>query len=141
MEISRRTDYAIRMMISICSNGDEGLLSTKRIAEYDAVPYQFARGIQHELAEAGLITTKRGVHGGSTLARPADEISLYDIVEAMQGTLLFSRCEADPCWCARSNDCPVREVWCDLDADIHKRLKAVSLAWLTENYPGKLATA
>ena len=78
MEVKRRTDYAIRMMVRLAMQ-DEGPMSVTKLAEADDVPYQFARAIQRDLSEAGLIKMKRGVHGGAVLSRPANEISFYDI--------------------------------------------------------------
>lgn len=127
MEIKRRTDYAIRMLLSIAENGGSEPLSISQISKDDEVPYQFARSIQHDLVLAGLLKTIRGAHGGSMLAKPAAEISLYDVVRALQGPLAFSPCELDPAWCQRFAHCSVHDVWQDLDKMIHERLQAVSI--------------
>ena len=131
MEIKRRTDYAIRMLLSIAKRDTQRPLSVKEISARDDVPYQFARSIQYDLVRAGLITTTRGMHGGSVLAKPPEEISLLDIIEATQGPPMFSQCETDPDWCARIH-CPVREVWSELGNDIRRRLKSIHLGQLTQ---------
>jgi len=133
MEIKRRTDYAIRMMISVAKHDSTGPLSINQISKDDDVPYQFARSIQHDLVHAGLLATIRGAHGGSKLARPASQITLLDIVRAMQGSPAFSPCELDPGWCQRFGSCSVHEIWFQLDEVIQKRLQAVSLEHLAQS--------
>jgi len=133
MEIKRRTDYAIRMLISIAGHKSQEPLSINQISKDDKVPYQFARSIQHDLVLAGLLVTVRGSHGGSMLAKPAPEISLFDIVRALQGPLAFSPCELDPTWCQRFEFCSVHEVWQNLDKEIRGRLESISLEELVKN--------
>ncbi|MCL2331937.1 MAG: Rrf2 family transcriptional regulator [Actinomycetia bacterium] len=133
MEIKRRTDYAIRMMLSIAKHGNQSPLSINQISKSDDVPYQFARSIQHDLVQAGLLKTIRGAHGGSMLAKPADQISLFDVVATMQGPPVFSPCELDPSWCQRFGVCSVHEVWHQLDVEIRTRLQAISLDYLVRN--------
>ena len=75
MEVSRRTDYAIRMLLEL-ARSDGAPISVRSLAESQDVPYAFARGIQRELVAAGLVESRRGAHGGIVLARPAERISL-----------------------------------------------------------------
>jgi len=132
MEIKRRTDYAIRMLLTMAKHDSFEPLSISQISRSDEVPYQFARSIQHDLAQAGILTTTRGAHGGSRLAKPADQISLFDIVRAMQGPLVFSPCEIDPSWCQRFESCTVHNVWTKLDNEIRDQLQAITLKELVE---------
>jgi len=132
MEIKRRTDYAIRMLLTIAGHNNREPLSISQVSKSDKVPYQFARSIQHDLAQAGLLTTTRGAHGGSRLAKPAEKITLFDIVRAMQGPLVFSPCGIDPGWCERFNYCTVHNVWNKLDVEIRHQLEVVTLKDLAE---------
>ena len=63
------------------------------------------------LAKAGLLRSSRGVNGGFTLAHPAEEISLLDVVEAVEGPLSLTRCVPDPLGCVHSDNCPACSVW------------------------------
>ncbi len=103
-------------------------MSVRVAAECQDVPYSFARGIQHGLVLSGLVTARRGAHGGILLARPADEITLWDVIEAVQGTLSISVCSVDPDWCKRSSSCPFHTVWVDVDQAVHDRLVSVTIA-------------
>jgi len=129
MEITRRTDYAIRILLELARVGG-GPLSVREIAERGEVPYMFARGIQRDLLGAGLVDSRRGAKGG-VLARPAEDITLLDVVDATQpGDTSCSVCSRDPQWCSRMKDCQVHKVWSDLDALVRDQLSSKSLAGL-----------
>jgi len=130
MEITRRTDYAIRILLELARVGG-GPLSVREIAERGEVPYTFARGIQRDLLGAGLVQSRRGAKGGIVLARPAADITLLDIVDATQpGGTSCSLCSRDPKWCSRMKDCQVHKVWSDVDALVRDQLRSKSLAGL-----------
>ena len=71
MEVSRRTDYAIRILLEL-ARSDGAPVSVRALAETQDVPYAFARGIQRELVSAGLVESRRGALGGIMLARRAE---------------------------------------------------------------------
>jgi Rrf2 family protein len=131
MEVTRRTDYAIRLLLEL-ARIDGGPLSVRELAERQGVPYAFARGIQRELVGAGLVLTRRGAHGGILLARPAEEITLRDIATATQGDVSSSVCSRDPKWCDRMNNCEVHQVWREVDSLVGDYLATKSLAGLLE---------
>ncbi len=131
MEVTRRTDYAIRILLELARVGG-GPLSVRELAERQGVPYAFARGIQRELVAAGLAIARRGARGGIILARPADDITLQDITVAMQGDVSCSVCSRDPKWCDRMSDCEVHQVWREVDSMVGSYLSTKSLAGLLE---------
>ena len=131
MEVTRRTDYAIRLLLELASIGG-GPLSVRELAERQGVPYAFARGIQRELLAAGLIESRRGAQGGIVLARPAVEITLLEIADAMQGDVSCSVCSRDPKWCDRMAGCEVHKVWREVDSKVSEILATKSLAGLIE---------
>ena len=93
MDISRKTDYALRILSMLVEEGDE-LLSVRIAAERVGVPYSFARSIQHGLSHAGIIESVRGVRGGMRLKVDPEEISVYDVIVAVQGPLCINDCTA-----------------------------------------------
>lgn len=131
MEVTRRTDYAIRILLELARVGG-GPLSVRELAERQGVPYAFARGIQRELVAADLVVTRRGAHGGILLARPADEITLNDVATSMQGDVSCAVCSRDPKWCDRMADCAVHQVWREVDSMVGAYLSTKSLAGLLE---------
>lgn len=131
VEVTRRTDYAIRLLLELARVGG-GPLSVRELTERQGVPYAFARSIQRDLVGASLATTQRGAHGGVVLARPASEITLRDIAEAMQGDVSCSVCSRDPKWCDRMSNCEVHHVWREVDSMVGDYLATKSLAGLLE---------
>ena len=129
MEITRRTDYAIRLLQELDRRGG-GPVSVRELAERQAVPYAFARAVQRDLVAAGLVTTVRGRSGGCVLVRDSESITLLDIVSAIQGEPAASVCSRDPQWCAQSGGCSVHRVWCELDAITREFLGRKTLAGL-----------
>lgn len=138
MEISRRTDYAIRLVAALAASDGEPR-SVRVVAEEYDVPYAFARSIQHDLALAGLIKSRRGVHGGMVLARPADELTLLDIVESMQGPLSIAICAKEANWCPRDEHCPFHQVWKGADALMRNYLSSVTIQQLLEGEKATLS--
>lgn len=129
MEITRRTDYAIRVLMYLANTG-EGAVSVREIADRQHVPYAFARSVQRDLAAAGLVRTVRGAKGGVLLAVDPGELSLLDIVTAIQGRPSFAACSHDPAMCEFSSGCAVHRAWCDIDGMVRDYLRNKTLAGL-----------
>ena len=91
MDISRKTDYALRML-SMLAKDPGSLLSVRTAAEEVGVPYSFARSIQHGLVQAGIIESLRGVRGGMRLKVDPAQVTIRQIVEAVQGPLIMNDC-------------------------------------------------
>lgn len=132
MQITRRADYGIRMLVELASRGDEPV-SVRDLAERTDVPYAFARSVQRDLSAANLVESHRGAKGGITLSRPASQITLLDIVSATQGMPSVAVCSADPDWCARAGGCSVHQVWRGADKLLHGYLHERTLAGLIDD--------
>ena len=110
MDISRKTDYALRMLAMLV-DGDDGLLSVRAAAEEVDVPYSFARSIQHGLVQAGIVESLRGVHGGMRLAADPKKLTVRQVVEAVQGPMVMNGCTAGGASCARQSGCCYHPMW------------------------------
>ena len=86
MRVSAKADYAARAAVELATAGD-GPIKADRIAEAQGIPGKFLETILLELKHAGIVRSQRGPDGGYTLARPADEISLADVIRAVDGPL------------------------------------------------------
>ena len=127
MDISRKTDYALRILSMLVEEGDE-LLSVRIAAERVGVPYSFARSIQHGLSHAGIIESVRGVRGGMRLKVDPEEISVYDVIVAVQGPLCINDCTAPNGECGRMGSCCFHPLWVGTEALVRDYLSSVSLA-------------
>ncbi len=113
LDISRKTDYALRMMSALVHNPGT-VLSVRTAAEENNIPYSFARSIQHDLAEAGIITSTRGAHGGMSLAVDPESVTLLDVVQAVQGPVCLTACDfcgAEETPCPRKAFCSFNPIW------------------------------
>ncbi len=95
MDVTRRCDYACRILRAAYKSGDS-YVSVSDIAEDEDIPYAFARSIQHDLVKGGLIKTVRGAHGGLALNCDPAEVTLLEVLEAVQGPVSISLCAMDP---------------------------------------------
>ena len=122
MQITRQADYAVRAVMYLAELGPDEKASTSQIAEEKDIPLSFLAKIIAQLSVAGLLQTMRGARGGVTLARPAEDISLLEVVEAIDGPILINECVNDSYNCSQ-HGCPMRNIWQDVQADLVKRLK------------------
>ncbi len=134
MQITRQADYALRAILFLAreyENKDERS-ATSKIAEEQEIPASFLAKIISQLSIAGLIQTSRGAKGGVRLAHKPEDISLLDVVEAIDGPITLNECVDDPSVCSFGNNCPIHDVWCMAKADLVSKLKASTFDKLLE---------
>lgn len=123
MQITRQADYAVRAVYYLASMEPGERATTKKIAEMQNIPPSFLAKIIAQLTIVELLQTTRGVHGGVSLARDPEDISLLDVVEAIDGPIMVNACTKEDYDCSIKN-CGVRAIWRDAQADLVNRLKA-----------------
>jgi Rrf2 family protein len=123
MQITRQADYAIRAVRYLAKQGPNQRSATSTVAQEMKIPPSFLAKIISQLSIAGLLHTSRGARGGVTLARDAKEISLLDVVEAIDGPILLNECVGDPADCQFSDDCLVHPIWVEAQEALVKRLR------------------
>jgi Rrf2 family protein len=133
MQITRQADYAVRAVYYLTQLGPDNRAATSQIAEEQHIPPSFLAKIISQLSVAGLLHTSRGARGGVSLARDPGEISLLDVVEAIDGPILLNECVADNSACTFTDDCPMRPIWCDAQRDLVGRLENTNFADVTSN--------
>lgn len=126
MQITRQADYALRAMAYLAKLEPTKRAATSQIAESKKIPPSFLAKIISQLSIAGLIHTSRGARGGVTLARPANEISILEVVEAIDGPIALNECTVSPEGCPFSGDCPIHDLWCDTQAELVEKLRTTT---------------
>jgi Rrf2 family protein len=91
MRISAKADYAVRAVVELAATVDEKPVKAERIATAQGIPLNFLENILGELRHAGLVRSHRGAEGGFRLAKPADEITIADVIRAVEGPLASVR--------------------------------------------------
>lgn len=129
MDVSRKTDYALRMLSALVED-PTGVVSVRTAARENGVPYSFARSIQHDLAVAGIVENARGASGGMHLAVDPRETTLLQLVEAVQGPVIIAGCNSAngterPC--PNIATCHFRPVWCNAEQLLQKFFSSVTL--------------
>lgn len=128
MKLSTRARYGVRMMIDLAlHHGGEPVL-LKDIACRQAVSEKYLSQIVIPLRSAGLVRSVRGAHGGYKLADKPDNITLRDVVEALDGEIFLVDCVSDMKNCPRVSICPTRDIWSLLGRKIIDTLQATTLS-------------
>jgi Rrf2 family protein len=128
VRISARVDYAVRAAVELAHAGaDGGLVTATEVARAQDIPHRFLDHILASLRHAGLVESRRGPEGGHRLARPPDEITVAEIIRAIDGPLASvggTRPDAlDPPGAAA----PMREVWVAVRANLRAVLEVVTV--------------
>ena len=111
MKLTRGGEYGIRGVLYL-SHQEEGKISMlSAIAKAQEVPPRFLAKIFQALAKAGIVKSHRGAKGGFSLARQASEVTIKDVIEAVEGPLYLNMCLAAPGDCGRDKLCPIHTVW------------------------------
>jgi Rrf2 family protein len=135
MQLTRSADYAVRAMLDVAaqSSTEIGRARTHEIAQRQDIPPALLAKLVPLLVRAGLLDSQRGARGGLFLARPASEISMLEIVEAVEGPIALNRCTATPAQCDKASRCAIHPVWHKAQEYLVDLLKSTSLAELRAN--------
>ena len=131
MQIPRRVDYGLRAVIYLSNRDPEKSCPIAEIAKQQRVPRKFLEKIVQDLIRSGLIKSKRGSSGGYTLARPAEAISFFDVIEAIEGPLAVNVCMDEHLACDQLTRCTMQGVWSDVQRKITEMLTLTTIADLT----------
>jgi FeS assembly SUF system regulator len=135
IRLTNLADYAVVVMTA-AARMPEAKLSAARVAEMTTIPAPTVAKLMGTLARAELLNASRGVAGGFSLARPAAEISVAAIVEAVDGPIALTNCQsADKHECAIEGQCSVRGHWAPINQAVRAALTAVTLADLLRPVP------
>jgi Rrf2 family protein len=126
MQITRQADYALRTIIYLSRLESDEKAPTSSIAEKQQIPASFLAKIISQLSIAGIIHTSRGAHGGVSLAKNPKEISVLEVVEAIDGPVTLNECTQNPDICIFSEDCPMHTIWCDAREELVSKLEAIT---------------
>ena len=128
IRMSKLTDYAIVLLAHLARSGRT--LAAQELAARSGVPLPTVSKLCKELAKAGLVVSHRGRHGGYGLARPAEGISVAEIVEALEGPIALTECSAGSGHCGIEHTCSVGRTWQRLSVAVRRSLSEITLAQL-----------
>jgi Rrf2 family protein len=132
MQITRQADYAIRAVRYLARQGAGQRAATSTVAREMKIPPSFLAKIISQLSLSGLVHTSRGAHGGVMLARQPEEITLLEVVEAIDGPILLNECVGDPGSCEFADECAMHPIWVEAQELLSKRLRETTFAKLAK---------
>jgi Rrf2 family protein len=135
MQITRQADYALRAMLYLAQLEPTQRAATSQIAEEQHIPPSFLAKIISQLSIAGLIHTSRGARGGVSLARQPEEVTVLEVVEAIDGPISLNECTHSSGACAFGETCPLRPLWCETQAELVQRLRTTTFAQFVAQQP------
>jgi Rrf2 family protein len=129
MKVTAKEEAGLLLMAHLAQLADQGPVSLAQIAEDSQVSLAYLEKVVPDLRRAGLVQSERGVNGGYTLTRPPEEITIAEILRALDGDILSSQCIGtgleNPC--PKMGNCPVHSVWDLLYARVDSTLSAITL--------------
>jgi Rrf2 family protein len=126
MQITRQADYALRAVIYLSKLKPEERAATSMIAQEQRIPPSFLAKIVSQLSVAGLLQTSRGARGGVSLARSPEQITVLDVVEAIDGPISLNECGSCGGACTFGEECPMKPVWSETQSALVQRLKTIT---------------
>jgi Rrf2 family protein len=136
--ISRQTDYAARLLLHLATLEEGAQVSIAEISKLRLLPVSFVRRLVGSLVKADLLLTARGSGGGIRLGRPAAEISLLDVIAAVEGGIVLNQCLDGKHVCPLANGCPVQGAWAAATRALETHLADVRFDALARDSKGHL---
>jgi Rrf2 family protein len=127
MLITRETDYAVRCVLYLTQKKGQRTV-VGEIARQMHIPRHYLAKILQRLIRAGFVESVRGIKGGYSLLSPPDKITLFDIIQTIQGAAPVNVCATDRRQCQLSSSCAVHPVWVEIRRDVEERLKRETIA-------------
>lgn len=131
MKLSARSRYASRILLELARHKGASPMSATTLSQHTGVSVQFVEQILKPLKQSGLTRSVRGAAGGHRLARPAEEITLGEVVRLMEGGILLTVCCGEKANdCPRRDGCLTRHAWLQVSSSLERELDSISLATL-----------
>lgn len=129
--LSQAVGYAASALGYIAASGGKSVL-VKDIAEACGIPAPYLAKIIHSLSKSGIVLTQRGIGGGVTLAKPPEQLRLWDLCEAMNDPIIYQRCMLGTAQCSDERACPAHAFWKQHRAEHVEFLKQTTIAHVAE---------
>jgi Rrf2 family protein len=111
MQITRSGEYGLRGLLFLARQPAEKLILVSEISRNQDIPETFLAKIFQRLSKAGLLRSSRGLKGGFSLGKPANKITMREVIEALEGPIALNRCLLGEGECKEESVCPIHRVW------------------------------
>jgi Rrf2 family protein len=137
MKINTRVRYGMRAILRIADAYEAAPVSINSISESEEISGKYLEQVVSPLRRAGLVISHKGVKGGYSLSRPPAEISLLDVINALDMHPELVECVRRPEICDRAPECVAHQIWCLLDARLREFWRGISLSDLLAEFRTK----
>ncbi len=134
MRLTMKGDYGLRAMIDMAARYGRGPTPSAAIARRQVIPEHFLDQVLITLRRAGLVKSQRGPQGGHMLAKPPAQITMFDVLQALEGAPASLDCLPQPSACQLSPGCGMRDIWAQIDAFARDLLTATTLEQLAARH-------
>ena len=128
MRINKLTDYSIVILTNMVINGDKKMYTAKELSEITEIPLPTVTRILEMLSNKELLDSQQGPQGGYSLTKSAENTSVREVIEAMEGPIALTECSDDDCGCAYETSCAVGKPWQKINKAIIDVLQNINLA-------------
>ncbi len=118
MQITRTEEYGLRGLLFLVKHAPEKAVLVSEISKGQKIPAAFLAKIFQRLSKAGVLRSTRGAKGGFLLRKPADQITMREVIEALEGPIVLNRCLVRKGECEEERDCPLHPVWEEMQQSI-----------------------
>ena len=139
MRLSTKARYAVRAMVELALHYDSEPVKLKTIAEKQDLSIKYLEQVMNPLRVSGYVITQKGSRGGYRLVKTPEQVTLYDLVYSVEGSLAPVECVENPGTCNRVDTCVTRDVWAGVHQAIIRELQSITLAELAEEQRKLLA--
>ncbi len=135
MKLSTKGRYGIRAVYQLALDFGKGPLSTKEIASLQAIPEAYLEQLMLPLKRAGLLTATRGAFGGYSLSRPPEQVSVGEVLRALEGPLAPVHCVVEDEACENADSCAMHKLYMRIHEGLNDMLNGITLADMLEDKP------
>ena len=133
MKFSTRVRYGLRAMVELAISEGDRPVPLAQLAQKQNLSIKYLENLFHQLREHRLVLSSRGPHGGYRLARPAGEITVLEVAQALDGHLQLVECVGNSRFCDQVAHCLTYPLWAELSKVLEERMSQISLEMLARN--------
>jgi Rrf2 family protein len=132
VKLTKKSDYALRLLISLAENHQDKILPTRWVAEQENIPLKFLQSVVSSLVREGILESIPGPKGGNKLLKSPDQISVLDVIEAVEGTMNLMDCMAESSQCGEFRNCKIHSLFGKAQFAMNEVLAECTLSQLVD---------
>lgn len=137
MKLTKKSEYAIKILVGLAADYGKGAVLSRDIAERQSLPQKFVPQIINSLAKAGLLIASRGAGGGIAILPDPQNITVKDVIEAVEGPIAINHCLLEPGICSRQLECQLFGLWGEAQKKMLEVLQSVTIKDLLHAKTGR----